>query len=164
MATETREVQRLRAKLAAASEVCELPGRRQELDTALGRARRSEAVSKQQPLGPHERLNAPAMCGMWGRTFCRGGAMSQPVKPARATTVDVQFPCHAPIPQRFFRVQSAALIPAPTSAREIVQSCRVSSALACSRLALTSYAVIEWSSRPFEPSCLLNSRGGSKRP
>jgi hypothetical protein len=34
-ATETREVARLRAKLAAASEVCELAGRRQELDSAL---------------------------------------------------------------------------------------------------------------------------------
>jgi hypothetical protein len=34
-ATETREVQRLRAKLAAASEVCELAGRRQQLDSAL---------------------------------------------------------------------------------------------------------------------------------
>ena len=34
-ATETREVQRLRAKLAAASEVCEMAGRRQELDSAL---------------------------------------------------------------------------------------------------------------------------------
>ena len=34
-ATETREVQRLRAKLAAASEVCELAGRRQELESAL---------------------------------------------------------------------------------------------------------------------------------
>ena len=34
-ATETQEVQRLRAKLAAASEVCELAGRRQELNSAL---------------------------------------------------------------------------------------------------------------------------------
>jgi hypothetical protein len=34
-ATETREVQRLRAKLAAATEVCELAGRRQELESAL---------------------------------------------------------------------------------------------------------------------------------
>ena len=34
-ATETREVQRLRARLAAASEVCELAGRRQQLDSAL---------------------------------------------------------------------------------------------------------------------------------
>jgi hypothetical protein len=34
-ATETREVQRLRAKLAAASEVCEAPGRGQQLESVL---------------------------------------------------------------------------------------------------------------------------------
>ena len=34
-ATESREVQRLRAKLAAASEVCELAGRGQQLDLML---------------------------------------------------------------------------------------------------------------------------------
>jgi hypothetical protein len=33
--TESREVQRLRAKLAAASEVCELAGRGQDLESAL---------------------------------------------------------------------------------------------------------------------------------
>jgi hypothetical protein len=34
-ATESREVQRLRAKLLAASEVCELAGRGQQLDSML---------------------------------------------------------------------------------------------------------------------------------
>ena len=33
--TETQEVQRLRAKLAPASEVCELAGRRQQLESML---------------------------------------------------------------------------------------------------------------------------------
>jgi hypothetical protein len=33
--TETREVQRLRAKLAAASEVCEVAGRGQQLESVL---------------------------------------------------------------------------------------------------------------------------------
>ena len=54
-------MQLLRAKLAAASEVCEVAGRGQQLESVLAELEWWEAVSKQQVLGPAERVKARAM-------------------------------------------------------------------------------------------------------